>query len=149
MNKDYKKIRFHERAMGGIAYFDCRMFQMPNDAEMFSYLHWRSAIDCRRNHVSELARKCYSHNQLQGVNVNDMIKMLATKGVVWDDEPACFKRGTFFKKMRREMPEGQENVIRHEFKVVDLKLTKFYEDINNINDILKCHVYPPQVDKSN
>ena len=66
--------------------------------------------------------------------------MLATKGIEWEAEPPCFRRGTFFKRMRRPMPLGQEEIIRFEIGEVDIELKKFNQDINNV---LKCEVYPP------
>lgn len=132
--------RFYNRVMDGDAYFDCRIFQMPNEADMFSYLFWRSSIDCRRNHVFKLARMHFSNKQLHGVNVKQMIEKLKEKGVDWEDEPVCFKRGTFFKKMKKEMPKDQEDIIRYEYNTIDLELTKLDD---KINAILKCKIYPP------
>src|SRR3990172_2480329 len=63
-NHVHNKELAYEKMMSGKAYFDCRIFQLPNDAEMFSYMYWRSQVDCRRNHVSELTRRYYSKKKL-------------------------------------------------------------------------------------
>ena len=65
--------------------------------------------------------------------------MLAQEGINWDNQPACFRRGSFFKRMRRKMPLGQEELIRYDIEEVEIELSKFNGEIN---DMLKCRVYP-------
>ena len=127
----------YDRMMSGTAYFDCRIFQVPNEAEMFSYMYWRSKVDCHRNHVFDLARRFYPKKELEGVNSGEKIKMLLEKGVDWEKEPACFKHGSFIKRVPKIL-EGNEEAIRFEFKEVDVDLTKFNDEIN---EYLKCSVY--------
>lgn len=131
---------FYVRTQSSCAYFDCRIFQLPDDAEMFSYLFWRSKVDCKRNHVFELARRHFTKAELHKKGTGQRIQMLAEKDVDWDKEPACFRRGSFFKRKRRTMPPGQEELVRFDIAEVDVELTKFNEEIN---EMLKCPVYPP------
>ena len=91
----------YNRMVNSQAYFDCRIFQLPNDVEMFSYMYFRSQVDCRRNHISELSRKHYSKTEINGKSNKERIAMLNEKGIVWDNEPACFRRGSFFKRVKR------------------------------------------------
>jgi len=133
----------YERMMSSRACFDCRIFQLPSEVEMFSYLYWRSQVDCKRNHVFELSRRHYPKKELEGKSTGDRIKMLADKGIIWDAEPACFRRGTFFKRVPRNTEDGS---IRFDFKEVSVELTKFNEDIN---ELLKCEVYVKKADVSN
>ena len=135
---EYSEDTFN-RMLSGTAYFDCRIFQIPNEAEMFSYMFWRSKVDCTRNHVSELARAHYSKKVLEGVNTGDKIKMLLEKGIDWEKEPGCFRHGAFIKRVVKKLTgDNGEEIIRHEFKEIDTDLTKFDD---KINEFLKCSVY--------
>ena len=125
----------YERMISSRACFDCRIFQLPTNEEMFSYLYWRSQVDCKRNHIFELARIHYSKSELENKSTGERIKMLLAKGVNWDDEPACFRRGSFFKRVPRETDDGS---IRYDFKEVDVDLVKYNDEINNL---LSCEVY--------
>ena len=136
--KEGKVKAIYDRVMNGTAYFDCRIFQLPNDPEMFSYIFWRSQIDCRRNHVFELCRRYYTKSELNQIGTKDRITMLADKGVDWEKEPACFRRGAFFKRVRKETEDPA--IIRYEIKEVDIELSKFSEEIN---ETLKCEVFTP------
>ena len=137
--KDYycnkEKEHAYLKMMSGRAYFDCRIFQLPDDVEMFSYMFWRSSVDCRRNHISELARRYYSKKELDGIGTNDRIKMLEEKGVIWAKEPPCFRHGSFIKRVKRQV---EDDSIRFDFEEIDTELTKFND---NINEFLKCEVY--------
>lgn len=125
----------HDRMMNSQAYFDCRIFQMPNNVEMFSYMFWRSKVDCMRNHVSELARKHYSKKELDGKSTSERIDMLGDKGISWDDQPRCFRYGSFFKRVPRPTETG---AVRYDFKEVQVNLVKFNDAIDKI---LSCVVY--------
>jgi len=126
-----------ERMTGYQSYFDSRMFQVPDEGQMFSYMFWRSSIDCRRNHVSELSRRHFGKGELDKKTTTDRIAMLAEKGVIWDDQPACFRRGSFFKKVRRIMDDPEK--VRYDFVEIDIEpLTKFDE---KIEDVLNSVVY--------
>ena len=125
----------YDRMMSGKAYFDCRIFQVPNDVEMFSYMFWRSKVDCKRNHDFDLARRHYSKSELDKTNTNDRIKLLLDKDINWDEEPACFRHGSFIKRVPRKTEDG---AVRYDFKEVDTDLTKFNDEIN---EFLKCVVY--------
>ncbi len=127
-----------DRMVNSQAYFDARIFQLPNDVEMFSYMYWRSQVDCKKNHVFGLARKHFTKGELNKKSTNERIKMLEEKGVIWNDEPACFRRGVFFKKVQRKM---ENNSLRFDFKEVDVDLTKFD---NEINEFFKCEAYEPK-----
>jgi tRNA(His) 5'-end guanylyltransferase len=126
------------RMINSQSYFDARIFQLPNDVEMFSYIYWRSQVDCKKNHVYGLARKHFTKGELHKKSTNERVAMLAEKDIIWDNEPACFRRGSFFKKVARDT---ENNLIRFDFKEIDIDLTKFNNEINNL---LKCEVYEPK-----
>lgn len=134
--KNEQSQQAYDRMISSTAYFDCRIFQIPNDAEMFSYMFWRSQVDCRRNHAFLLSRQHYSNRQLNGVNTADKLLLLREKGVIWEDEPAFWRRGSFIKRI----PRMVSDVTRHDYVEIDVDLVKFNDDINHI---LKCKVYDP------
>ena len=61
-----------------IAYFDSRVFTIPDPTEVMNYFIWRNQ-DCSRNSVSMLAQSMFSHKQLQGKSTTEMIEMIKQK----------------------------------------------------------------------
>lgn len=80
--------------------FDCRAFTVPNLKEAYNCILWRQR-DATKNAISMAAQSMFSHKSLQGQNGSQMKeRMLAEKGVYFDDYPAFFKRGIFAKKVK-------------------------------------------------
>lgn len=78
--------------------FDCRIFSLGSDSEAVNALLWREH-DAIKNSVSMSAHHHFSHKELLGINSNIMKDMLKTKANVnWDDYPAFFKQGSYFKR---------------------------------------------------
>lgn len=76
-----------------LAFFDSRVFTIPDPVEVQNYFVWRQQ-DATRNSVQMAAQSMFSHNELQGVSCNQLQeKMWAEKQVNWNDYPAGFKRG--------------------------------------------------------
>lgn len=65
-----------------LAYFDCRVFTIPDRTEVMNYFRWRQQ-DCIRNSVSMVAQSNFSHKELHGKSQSDMHDMLHNKGVNW------------------------------------------------------------------
>ena len=65
-----------------LAYFDCRVFTIPDRVEVMNYFRWRQQ-DCIRNSVSMVAQSNFSHKELQNKSQSDMHDMLHNKGVNW------------------------------------------------------------------
>lgn len=84
-----------------LPHFDCRVFQLPNRTEAANAFLWR-AMDCKKNAISMVAQSLFSAKQLHNKNQADMRKMIAKAGIVFDDYPVPFRRGTF---LRRETTE--------------------------------------------
>lgn len=76
--------------------FDARVFSLPRD-EVRKYFIWRQK-DCIRNSVSALARVHFSHKELQGKPVTEMLKMLSSQGIYWDTCLSHQRLGTVFTK---------------------------------------------------
>lgn len=87
--------KFNEmRPTGRLAFFDARVFTIPQDLEVINYFLWRQR-DAVRNSISMLAQAYFSTKQLHGKSTNVMQEMLwAEHGVNWNDENPRFKRGT-------------------------------------------------------
>ena len=65
-----------------LAYFDSRVFTIPDRTEVMNYFRWRQQ-DCIRNSVSMVAQSNFSHKELHGKSQSDMHEMLHNKGVNW------------------------------------------------------------------
>lgn len=65
-----------------LAYFDCRVFTIPDRVEAMNYFRWRQQ-DCVRNSVSMVAQHHFSHKELHGKSQSDMHEMLHKKGINW------------------------------------------------------------------
>lgn len=65
-----------------LAYFDSRVFTIPDRIEVMNYFRWRQQ-DCIRNSVSMVAQANFSHKELNGKSQSDMHEMLHQKGVNW------------------------------------------------------------------
>lgn len=63
-----------------LAYFDCRVFTIPDRTEVMNYFRWRQQ-DCVRNSVSMVAQANFSHKELKGKSQSDMHEMLHWKGI--------------------------------------------------------------------
>lgn len=57
------------------AYFDSRIFTIPDRTEVMNYFIWRNQ-DCTRNSISMYAQSLFSHKDLQGKSTVEMLKML-------------------------------------------------------------------------
>lgn len=83
--------------------FDARVWSVPNLAEAANTFLWRE-VDATKNSVSMAARHYFSHGELHCKNAPEMKTMLESKGIIWGQYPAHFKRGTFVRKEYHELP---------------------------------------------
>jgi len=108
--------------------FDCRAFEVPNEAEAVNAFLWRE-YDASKNSISMLASHYFSHKELQGKNGKIRIDMLKTqKDVIWEDCPNYFKYGTYVKKVQKEFinPEYPDSpAIRNTVEAVTSHLQLF------------------------
>jgi len=78
---DHKSIN----VIGGeyeLAYFDSRVFTIPDPTEVMNYFIWRNN-DAARNSVSMVAQSLYSHKELQSKSTVEMQEMIFQKGINW------------------------------------------------------------------
>lgn len=99
---------------GGPAFFDARVFTIPEKVEVLNYLIWRQK-DATRNSIQMAAQSVYSHKELNKKKWSDLNEMLFQKGINFNDYSSSEKRGSLIVK---EYFEGeaydkrkQENVI--------------------------------------
>jgi tRNA(His) 5'-end guanylyltransferase len=82
-----------------LAFFDCRVWQVPTLAEACNVLLWREQ-DAVRNSISMSAQSQFSHKQLHKKSTKDMLQMLESIGVVWGNLPGKYKRGSYFMRQK-------------------------------------------------
>ena len=75
-----------------LAFFDARVFTIPDPIEVENYFIWRQ-LDAVRNSISMHAQSLYSHKQLNKKSQKDMHDMIHEKGQNWNNMPEGFKRG--------------------------------------------------------
>ena len=80
-----------------LAFFDSRVFQIPELDEVVNCLIWRQR-DAEKNSVAMLAQSLYSHKELFKKNGGDMQEMCFQKGQNWNDLHFSKKRGSFIVK---------------------------------------------------
>jgi tRNA(His) 5'-end guanylyltransferase len=77
-----------------IAFFDARVFTIPDHIEVENYFIWRQK-DAVRNSIAMVAQSLYSHKELEGKSQSEQQDMIHAKGQNWNDTPDGFKRGRF------------------------------------------------------
>jgi len=80
-----------------LAFFDCRVWNVPNRTEAANNLLWRY-LDCIKNSISMASYNIFSEKELINKHSNEKIKMLLDKGIDWNKYNSCFKYGTFARK---------------------------------------------------
>jgi tRNA(His) guanylyltransferase len=80
-----------------LAFFDARIFTIPDPIEVENYFIWRQK-DAVRNSIAMTAQSLYSHSELNGKSSSEQQEMIHAKGKNWNDMIDGFKRGrTFYK----------------------------------------------------
>jgi tRNA(His) 5'-end guanylyltransferase len=81
----------------GRAFFDARVFQVPNEIEAFNTLLWRTK-DCERNSKNVFAQSMLSHKQCHKKTSDELVDICAEMGKDWNDLPDSYKYGIMWKK---------------------------------------------------
>lgn len=87
----FNKIR-DKQGVAKLAFFDSRVFTIPDRMEVENYFIWRQN-DCVRNSISMLAQSLYAHKDLLRKSSNDLQELIFQKGKNWNDFPIRYKRG--------------------------------------------------------
>ena len=110
-----------------LAFFDARVFQVPNVDEMFNAILWRQQ-DCTRNSISMAASAVYSHKELEKKSSNMKQEMLFQKGINWNDYLTKYKRGSVVKKETTVFEKEYNELVTRSKWVVDTNTPIFTED---------------------
>lgn len=94
-----------------LPHFDARVFELPDIGEAANAFLWRE-LDARRNAISMVAQHMFSHKSLQGVDRSGMLAMIAAAGVDFETYPEFFKRGTYLRRVVRELRLTDEELSK-------------------------------------
>lgn len=87
-----------------MAYFDSRVFTIPDRTEVINYFIWRNQ-DCARNAVSMVAQSKFSHKELQGKSTAQMQEMLFQQhDINWAKYREDLKNGRLIVKETYQLP---------------------------------------------
>lgn len=86
--------------VAGIALFDCRVFNVPDEWEAVNALRFRYR-DAFRNSVSAAARAKFGHKATLNKNTDQKLEMLGSE---WDLYPDAARFGAFFHKVNVVKP---------------------------------------------
>lgn len=85
-----------------LAEFDCKVWNVPNENEVFAWFLWRQ-IDCVRNSKQQTAQTWLPHKALMGKDTDEQIKLLKEeRGVDWNEFSPNVKYGRIIRKIWRE-----------------------------------------------
>lgn len=101
--------KFAARTLANVPTFDTRVWSVPTMAEAANVLVWREQ-DATRNSVEAAARSKFSHSALHEKSQKEMVQMMREKGLIWEELPVFFKRGTYL----------QRRVVKRAFTVDEL-----------------------------
>jgi tRNA(His) guanylyltransferase len=101
-----------------LAYFDGRVFTIPDRTEVMNYFIWRNQ-DCARNSVSMVAQSLYSHHELDGKNTQEKQEMIFAKSNKnWANYPESDKNGRLIIKenniVQIVLPKSQKQSFEDE-----------------------------------
>lgn len=105
------------------AYFDARVFTIPDRIEVMNYFIWRNQ-DCSRNSLSMVAQSHFSHKQLHGKSSPEMHQMLHEIGVNWaTDYSDGDKNGRIILRKEYTIPVPEDQ--KHDPTLKDVQRTRW------------------------
>lgn len=131
-----------------LAFFDCRVWNVPSKEEAVNCIIWRE-LDATRNAIQMAAQSMFSHKSLQNLDCDILQeKMFLEKGVNFNNYPSRFKRGAYFKKVKSEIELDQVEIDslppKHNLRKGEaIKVTRSSVDLLSIPPLLKI---PNRVD---
>lgn len=117
--------------------FDARIFNLPTEVEAANCLLWRT-LDARKNAIHSLARKHFTHKEIQNKSQIDMLNMLKEINVDIETYPKAFTDGTFIQRrmIERETVStdlGIESVMRSVYQPIDMP---FFRNVTNRIEVI-------------
>lgn len=117
--------------------FDARAFVVPTLKDVYDCFLWRQ-LDATKNAVSMAAQSMFSHKALQGKHSREMQEMMFSEfGVNFNDYPYFFKRGTFAKRVSKEVTLTTEQLNRIPEEHREKAKTCIRSTIETFDDYLK------------
>lgn len=131
--------------MSKVAYFDSRVFTIPEATEVSNYLIWRQQ-DATRNSIQMGAQSMYSQKELNKKNTSELQEMMFQKGINWNDYPVGFKRGRIILKENQEVikiPNSDDTTVRTKWGVYEPPI--FSQDKNFLGSRIPKSVFSDEV----
>lgn len=94
-----------------LPHFDARVFNVPSRSEATNTFLWRE-MDARKNAITMVASKFFSHRELQGRSGEEKIAMLTDRGIDFHSYPTSLRRGTFVKRVSRDQVIDEETLLK-------------------------------------
>lgn len=93
--------------MDKVAYFDSRVFTIPEAIEVKNYLIWRQQ-DATRNSIQMVARSLASHKECNNLDTAQLQELIFQRGQNWNNYPNGQKRGRIIVKEQyeKQVPGG-------------------------------------------
>jgi tRNA(His) guanylyltransferase len=121
-----------------LAYFDSRVFTIPDPTEVYNYFVWRQE-DATRNSIQMLGQAHFSPKELHGKGCGYILGMLLDKNIDWTKEPVDFRLGRFLQRQivtkdveythKKTGEQCQiENAVRHEWVKADMPFFKHHPE---------------------
>lgn len=80
LTAEFNKLRPQRGFDDKMAYFDSRVFSIPDRVEVANYFVWRQK-DCIRNAINTIAQSIFSHTELQNRKISDVLGMIKGKNI--------------------------------------------------------------------
>lgn len=111
--------------------FDCRVWQVPTLRDAFLMFKWRE-LDAIKNSISMAAQAHFSHSQLHKIGSEEKKRWLRSIGKPWEDEPEFFRKGTYIKRVTKQIHLTPEELTHiPEGKAPEGPITRsFYERVS-------------------
>jgi tRNA(His) 5'-end guanylyltransferase len=85
-------VPYDDQVEDSLAYFDARVFTIPDPTEVYNYFVWRNR-DAAKNSISMVAYTLFSAKELHQKNSDQKQEMLFQKGINWAEYPMGLKNG--------------------------------------------------------
>lgn len=105
------EVRDWEPFCDRLPHFDARVIDLPTKTEAANMMLWR-ANDAKKNATSMACRAYFSAREMHNKNQEDMIKMMAEKGVDFFDFPHQFRHGTYLRRVSEYRTLTEEERLR-------------------------------------
>ena len=120
---------FRTDSLSSLAYFDARVFALPDIMEMTNNMIWRQQ-DTTRNSISQYGRSMFPHKEMQGKSCAELLDMMMLqKQFNWNDTPTWTKRGVVIYKEK-----GKSITERGGWKV-DYEIPIFTQDRDYLTNL--------------